>query len=134
MNRPEQEFHRAVASLLQIYFPEGESEIVWTHVPLGGQRGGKKNRHGVPIEAAILKGMGAKAGIPDFILLWKTGCAGIELKSAEGKASASQKEMRKWFAAAGVPYLSAYDLEAVQNCLRLLISERGMPAPARGRL
>jgi len=50
----EQEEHRVLARWLDMH------RIVWIHPPLGGYR--KR------IEAAILHGLGARAGVPDFLV------------------------------------------------------------------
>jgi hypothetical protein len=54
------------------------------HVP----NGGKRNR----IEAAIFKGLGARAGVPDVIAVHQGRCYAIELKTEAGRLSKAQAE------------------------------------------
>jgi hypothetical protein len=57
--------------------------------------------HRKPVEAAILKGLGATAGVPD-VLLWHAGKSyAIELKSEDGRLSEAQAEMLRRLADAG---------------------------------
>lgn len=84
---PEEDLQRACfrwADLMRLQHPI----LRWlTHVPNGGKR-----PRG---EAGKLKGMGAKPGIPDFMLprRWRgwQGLA-VELKSKDGRLSEAQKE------------------------------------------
>jgi hypothetical protein len=41
----------------------------------------------VPIEAAILKGLGVRAGVPDIIAVHEGRCYAIEIKSEDGRRS-----------------------------------------------
>lgn len=50
----EQEEHRTLAEWLDLH------QLVWFHPPLGGYRR--------RVEAAILHGLGARAGVPDFLV------------------------------------------------------------------
>lgn len=50
----EQDEHRTLAQWLDLH------GLLWLHVPLGGYRR--------PVEAAILHGLGARAGAPDFFV------------------------------------------------------------------
>jgi hypothetical protein len=89
MNRPEQDLQRACVQLLHVY--EGMGKLAFAHVPNGGKRG--------KVEAAIMKGLGVRAGFPDFILIWSTAlgdpCSGfIELKSENGCLSYNQTKWR----------------------------------------
>ena len=52
---PEQAMHRAVCQQLR---QRGARGLLWFHVPNGGRRS--------PIEAAIYKGLGVRAGVSDF--------------------------------------------------------------------
>ena len=56
----------------------------WCHVPNGGARS--------PIEAAIFKGMGVVAGVPDLLIIYDGECFGLELKSERGYLTNIQKE------------------------------------------
>ena len=63
------------------------------HVPNGGAR--RK------AEAAILKGLGVTAGIPDLILLWPGHVAGLEMKAPKGKPSPAQLAIGETFKSMG---------------------------------
>ena len=54
------------------------------HVP----NGGKRDR----IEAAIFKGLGARAGVPDVFAVHQGRCYAIELKTEAGRLSKAQAE------------------------------------------
>jgi len=54
------------------------------HVPNGGKRS--------PIEAAILKGLGVTAGVPDIIAIRAGHAYGLELKADGGKPTSKQIE------------------------------------------
>jgi hypothetical protein len=127
MNRPEQSLHLDVAELLTLYYPPGRSGVAWFHPPQGGKRGGKRNRAGVPIEAAILKGMGARAGVSDLVLMWCSGSAVIELK-VDGRLSPAQREWMAWCELAGVPRFVCRSVAEVRGVVAHLV-EGGMPAP-----
>ena len=69
------------------------------HSPNGGWRD--------KVEAAKFKGMGTRAGFPDFILLVPRGdCPflGIELKTDKGRQSTAQKAYQEAFIAIGARY------------------------------
>lgn len=89
MKRPEQEIQKAIATALRQL--EGlTGNFVFFHVPNGGKRG--------KVEAAIMKAMGVRAGVPDLVILPRGGVPlFIELKHIpkEGRkpsASKSQTE------------------------------------------
>lgn len=67
--------------------------LVWWHTPNGGQRS--------PVEAAILKGMGVRAGVSDLILVHRGQIYALELKAAGGLASQEQRRFLDEIAAAG---------------------------------
>jgi hypothetical protein len=57
----------------------------WTHFPAGGRRS--------RVAGAILKGMGAKPGVPDILLLSQGRLFGLELKAGtKGRLSDTQVE------------------------------------------
>ena len=81
-SHPEDAEQRAVCKYLDL------KRILYCHVPNGGGRS--------KIEAAIMKGLGVKAGVPDLLIFDRpipgiAGCA-IEMKSATGRVSPQQKE------------------------------------------
>lgn len=80
-NNPEQQIQRAVVQHLR---SRGARGLVYTHVPNGGYRR--------PVEAAIFKSIGVRAGVSD-LLLWHRGKSfALELKAPGGRASESQLE------------------------------------------
>lgn len=87
-NRPESEDQIAVANFLDL------TKLLWMHTPNGGKRD--------KVTAAILKRMGVKAGVPDFLIFdppkpWRPGTA-IELKRLKGgKMSDDQIRWAKLF-------------------------------------
>jgi hypothetical protein len=79
--RPEQQIHRAVVQHLRYRAKPG---VVFIHVPNGGQRR--------PIEAAIFKALGVRAGVSD-LLLWHEGKSfALELKAEGGRATEAQRQ------------------------------------------
>lgn len=52
------------------------------HVPNGGYR--------KPVEAAIMKGLGVKAGVPDIIAIHKGKVYALELKTEKGRPTEAQ--------------------------------------------
>jgi hypothetical protein len=63
------------------------------HVPNGGWRS--------PIDAAILKGMGVRPGVPDLIVIREGLPFGLELKAEGGRLSDAQAEALDAMKAAG---------------------------------
>jgi hypothetical protein len=63
------------------------------HVPNGGYR--------KPIEAAIMKGLGVKAGVPDVVAIREGRCYALELKAEGGRATPKQLESIAAMEAAG---------------------------------
>ncbi len=82
MTRPrlsEMALHRAVMDHLTLRAFPG---VLYWHTPNGGWR--------TPTEAAILKGMGTRAGVPDIFALYEGNLFGLELKSEGRKPSPAQ--------------------------------------------
>jgi hypothetical protein len=88
--RPEQIIQRAVFDHLRLRAAPG---VFAFHVPNGGYR--------KPIEAAIMKGLGVKAGVPDVVAIHKGRCYGLELKAEGGRATPKQLEAIAAMEAAG---------------------------------
>lgn len=78
---PEQQIQRAVFQHLKMRASPG---VFAFHVPNGGYR--------KPREAAILKGLGVVAGVPDVICIYKGAIYALELKSEEGRPTPKQLE------------------------------------------
>ena len=90
MNRPEQLAHKAIADHLRT---RGVAGLVWWHTPNNLFAGGKRNRKGVAIQASIMKGLGMKAGVADFILVHGGKIYALELKAERGgRLSEAQSE------------------------------------------
>jgi hypothetical protein len=80
-SRPEQELQRALFDHLRLRAAPG---VFAFHVPNGGYR--------KPIEAAIMKGLGVKAGVPDVVAIHEGRCYALELKAEGGRATLKQLE------------------------------------------
>jgi hypothetical protein len=87
---PEQAIHRAVAQHLRTRAVPG---LVWWHTPNGGSRG--------KIEGAILKAMGVRAGVSDFIFVHDGKIFALELKAEGGRATVEQLKFLSDIDAAG---------------------------------
>jgi hypothetical protein len=79
--RPEDEIQRAVFQHIRA---RGVPGLVAFHVPNGGKR--------KPIEAAILKGLGVRAGVADIIAVYRGKIFAIELKAENGRPTEAQIE------------------------------------------
>ena len=88
--RPEQIIQRAVFDRLRLRAAPG---VFAFHVPNGGYR--------KPIEAAIMKGLGVKAGVPDVVAIAEGRCYALELKAEDGRATPKQLESIAAMQAAG---------------------------------
>ena len=98
----EDNFQKAVARYLDA------KGVLWFHCPNGGHRN--------VAEAAKLKAMGVKAGIPDILILEpRKFCYGlaIELKVGKNKCTDYQKEMQRYFIAHNWNVLVSYSLDEV---------------------
>lgn len=87
--QPERQLQCAVIQYLQWRSP---SDVWFSHYPGGGRRS--------RVTGAILKGMGAKAGVPDLLVVSHGRLFGLELKNGtRGKLSPAQvathAEMRR---------------------------------------
>jgi hypothetical protein len=81
MNRPEQAIQRAVFQHIRARSMPG----VFAFHPFNG---GKRSA----VEAAIYKGLGARAGLPDIIVFYRGQIFGLELKAAKGRVSPVQRQ------------------------------------------
>jgi len=95
-------------------------EWVWWHTPNGGRRDVK--------EAAKLKLLGTRAGVPDLILISPYGSVRLlELKRPGETLSDAQEEFRIHCIRHGIPHAIAYDFNQALialdhwGCLRLKI-------------
>lgn len=90
IRRPEQAIHKAVVQHLRTRAVSG---LVWWHTPNGGQR--SKG------EGAILKSMGVRAGVSDFIFVHANKIYALELKAEGGRATEAQMQFLADIDAAG---------------------------------
>ena len=115
MRRPEEQLHRAVVQLRQVYQSRGL--LTFCHVPNGGWRN--------PAEAAALKAMGTTPGVPD-LLIWlpSGGHFQIELKAGTGRLSAHQAAWINRMSDMGVTVHVIPSLDGLEALLRA----EGVPA------
>ena len=90
LQRPEAAIHAAVFQHLRA---RGAPNVFAFHPANGGYR--------KPIEAAIMKGMGVVAGVPDIIAIHDGRVYALELKAAGGRATPKQQEAIAAMEAAG---------------------------------
>jgi hypothetical protein len=79
--QPEQVIQKAVFQHIRA---RGAPGLVAWHTPNGGKR--------KPIEAAIFKGLGVRAGVSDIIAVHKGSIFAMELKAPGGRATETQLE------------------------------------------
>jgi hypothetical protein len=82
----------------------GPRDAFWFGVPNGGAR--------APIEAAIMKGLGVRAGVPDLIIIHDGKTYGLELKAAGNRPTRLQTEAQDALRAAGAEVAVAIGLDA----------------------
>lgn len=111
MKRPEQEIQRSIVQYLELALRPG---VRFWHTPNGGARSA--------VEAAILKGLGVKAGVPDLVLAWSerrrfvdeppvSRVAFIEVKADKGALTAEQRDFRDWCLDNAVPWVVVRSLD-----------------------
>jgi hypothetical protein len=88
--RPEDTLQRAVLEHLRL---RGPRTAYWFHVGNGGFR--------TPVEGAILKSLGVRAGVPDLIIIHDGKTYGLELKADGNKPTKLQIEAQDAMRAAG---------------------------------
>ena len=99
-SRPEQQIQRAVFEHLTV---RGAPAMFAFHPANGGWRS--------RVEAAILKAMGVKAGVPDIIAIKGGRCYALELKAPDGRLTPVQRDAHAALAAAGATVAVAYGLD-----------------------
>ena len=106
----EEELHRAVADFLRHALRP--HECLWFHVPNGGWRS--------DAEGGVLKALGVMAGIPDLLFV-RPGAklAAIELKSAAGKTTCTQKAVALALGRLGVPVRVCRSIDDVELALSI---------------
>ena len=107
--RPEEQLHRAVVQLLQVYQSRGL--LTFCHVPNGERRD--------RATAGRLKAMGTIPGVPD-LLVWLPGGGHfqIELKAKAGRLSAHQATWISRMTDMGVAVHIIRSLEGLETLLR----------------
>jgi hypothetical protein len=98
--RPEQALQRAVFAHLRQRAAPG---VFAFHVPNGGYR--------KPVEAAIMKSLGVRAGVPDVIAIHQGRVYGLELKADGGRPTPKQLEAVAQMEAAGAYCCIAHGLD-----------------------
>ena len=88
--RPEDEIQRSV---IAHFAARGVRDAFVFAVPNGGVRS--------PIEAAIMRGLGTRAGTPDLFMISRGEVFALELKSESGRATAAQLQAIKDIRRAG---------------------------------
>ena len=106
MQRPEQILHRQIAVFLDVALA---GNATWTTIPLGG--GGK-------LRGSILKGLGAKQGFPDVMVLDAGRAIFLELKAPKGRVSPAQEACHRALRRAGAPVYIIRSLEEAIAALR----------------
>jgi hypothetical protein len=118
MNRPEQQLQRAVVEYLELVKPR----CIWFHPPNGGARS--------KTEAAILKGLGVKAGVADLIFLWKNGSGCIELKTTGKQLSKAQNDFSEDCWIVGVNHAICFTVDQVDHFMK----KWGLIDPGRAKI
>ncbi len=107
MKRPEDNIQRAVIQHLR---ERGAPGIVFWHTPNGGKRS--------KAEAAILKGLGVRAGVSDIICVHNSRIFALELKAPNAKPpTESQMQFISDLNAAGGFGTIAVGLDKALKCL-----------------
>jgi hypothetical protein len=101
-SRPEQQIQRAVFEHLAL---RGAPAMFAFHPANGGWRS--------RVEAAILKGMGVRAGVPDIIAIKGGRCYALELKAIGGRLTPVQRDAHAALVAAGATVAVAHGLDEV---------------------
>lgn len=82
-SRPENEVQRTVIEHLKI---RGKPGMLYWHTPNGGKR--------LPIEAAVMKGLGVRAGVADLLFLDDGKLYSLELKAMGRRSTEAQIQWR----------------------------------------
>lgn len=114
---PEQAIQRAVFQHLARRAAPG---VVAFHVPNGGYR--------TPHEAAILKGLGVMAGVPDVFCIRLGRVYALELKTKDGRPTKAQIAAVESIRNAGGYAAIAYGLDEALRCLEVVGILRGRVA------
>jgi hypothetical protein len=99
--RPEQAVQAAIFQHLAWRSAPG---VYAFHPPNGGVRS--------PIEGAILKGLGVRAGVPDVVAVKDGRAYALEIKRPGGRLTAAQNAAHAGLRAAGAEVAVAYGIDA----------------------
>lgn len=136
---PEADLQRAAVEWLTYAYPAG-GPVLWFHPPNGGTLAGEVGR---------MKGLGARAGIPDLVFMFSRtwlytaassdpagfeqrelgplpSVAYAELKAPRGKLSPEQVLMRDWIRELGAPWA---EIRSLDELAAFLESIPGFPPP-----
>lgn len=115
--RPEQAMQRAVFQHLKM---RAAPMVFAFHVPNGGYR--------KPKEAAIMKGLGVVAGVPDVMVIYRGSIYALELKAEGRRPTAKQLEAVDNIRNAGGFAVVAEGLDRALKCLETWGILRGTAA------
>lgn len=107
---PEDNLQKAVCQLLDIYV--GRGELTYFAIPNGGKRS--------KTEAAIMKGLGVKSGVPDMEILFSNNGPTIflELKAGDNVPTRNQKSWIEWLNSNGRPAYVVYSVDEVYGIIK----------------
>jgi hypothetical protein len=119
--RPEQQMQKAVLGHLAWRAVPG---VWWCHYPAGGWRSA--------IEAAILRGLGVVAGVPDILIVHCGQLYALELKAANGRLTDVQSDTHAAMKRAGAIVATAHGIDDALGQLTLwgLLRPDVSPSPA----
>jgi len=104
--QPERETHQAFKQFLDWRLPQ---RCVFWHNPMGGRRD--------KVTASLMKSLGAKAGMPDVMILCDGRLYGVELKTPGRKPSEVQRQCHEALRRAGAVIGVADSFDAAVSLL-----------------
>lgn len=116
MRHAEAEIQAAIVSHLRL---RAVPNLTWWHTPNGVQLGGKRNKKGVAIQGARLKGLGVRSGVSDIIAVHDGKIFALELKAPGGRPSPSQLEFLADMERAGASVCLAIGVDAAIRALEM---------------
>ncbi|WP_398457379.1 VRR-NUC domain-containing protein [Sphingomonas albertensis] len=111
--RPEDALQASVAAYLDVALP---SASWWTATANGAFLGGDVKRRA--IQSRRMKAAGVKNGTPDILIVWDGRLFAVELKTAKGKLTESQKDASDAIVGAGGGWTVARSIDDVSAFLR----------------
>jgi hypothetical protein len=113
--RPEEELCASFVKLWNLWAATYKLRAVLLHIP-NGQRAGVSVLSRT-IAGAVDKKLGARAGAPDYVIVWEGKAYFLEAKSAKGRQSESQATMEEDILRAGGKYSIFKSLEEAEYIL-----------------